>query len=159
MSEKSGNQHLANGLTSLVFGKLQEFDRSRKLNPEDFFNDMLHVIQKKFSIIISITAVRPNWPLTRPLTLVLEQWRARIESSTDLHFTNLFSLHEMSFEEFQEVYICIMDQFERPEYSPELYEKIMNVEETHNQFFRAAQGILDGEDGVSSSCAGSATLE
>jgi hypothetical protein len=47
MSEKSGNQHLANGLTSLVFGKLQEFDRSRKLNPEAFFNDMLHVIRKR----------------------------------------------------------------------------------------------------------------
>jgi hypothetical protein len=34
----------------------------------------------------------------------------------------------MSFEEFQEVYICIMDQFEWPEYRPELYEKRMNVE-------------------------------
>lgn len=58
----------------------------------------------------------------------------------------------MSFEEFQEVYICIMEQFECPEYSPELYEKIMNVEETHNQFFRAAQGILYGEDGVNQLC-------
>jgi hypothetical protein len=53
MSEKSGNQHLANGLTSLVFGKLQEFDRSRKLNPEDFFNDMLHVIQKNSASSVS----------------------------------------------------------------------------------------------------------